>query len=72
MTWPNYVCARIDKKPFSDDLKENVCVFYIGFRKFEIYPGVKLFSALYVNTALVYINRLGTDRRLGDILSLQT
>ena len=36
----------IDKRPFSDDLNENECVSDIGFNKFEIYAGVKLFNAL--------------------------
>ena len=27
----------------------------------DIYAGAKLFSALYVNTALLYIKRLGTE-----------
>ena len=36
----------IDRRPFSDDLNENECVSDIGFNKFEIYAGVKLFKAL--------------------------
>ena len=36
----------IDKRPFSDDLNENECVSDIGFTKFEIYAGVKLFNSL--------------------------
>ena len=36
----------IDNRPFSDDLNENECVSDIGFKKFEIYTGVKLFNTL--------------------------
>ena len=36
----------IDKRPFSDDLNENECVSDIGFNKFKIYAGVKLFNSL--------------------------
>ena len=32
-----------------------------GFRTPDIYAGAKLFSALYVNTALLYVKRLGTE-----------
>ena len=36
----------IDKRSISDGLNENECVSDIGFNKFEIYSGVKLFNAL--------------------------
>ena len=45
----------INKRPFSDDFNENESVSDIGFYKFEIYAGVKLFNAL------LYINRFGID-----------
>ena len=49
-----------ERSPFSDDLKERVWVSDTGLSRPDIYAGVKLFSALYVNTALLYIKRLGT------------
>ena len=36
----------MDKRSFSNDFNENECVSHIGFNKFEIYAGVKLFNAL--------------------------
>ena len=53
--------AGIDKRPFSSDLKDRECVFEIGLNKLDIYAGVKLLSALYAKTALLYINRFGID-----------
>ena len=50
-----------ERSPFSDDLKERVWVSDTGLSRPDIYAGVKLFSALYVNTALLYIKRLGTE-----------
>ena len=47
--------------PFSDDLKERVRVSDTGLSRPDIYADAKLFSALYVNTALLYIKRLGTE-----------
>ena len=50
-----------ERSPFSDDLKERVWVLDTGLSRPDIYAGAKLFSALYVNTALLYIKRLGTE-----------
>ena len=50
-----------ERSPFSDDLKERVWVSDTGLSRPDIYAGAKLFSALYVNTALLYIKRLGTE-----------
>ena len=45
-----------ERSPFSDDLKERVLVSDTGLSKLpDIYAGAKLFSALYVNTALLYL-----------------
>ena len=44
-----------ERSPFSDDLKEKVWVSDTGLSRPDIYAGAKLFSALYVNTALLYI-----------------
>ena len=54
----------IENRPFSVDLKDRECVFEIGLNKFDIYAGVKLLSALYAKTALLYINRFGIDSQL--------
>ena len=48
-----------ERSPFSNCLKERVWVSNTGLSRPDIYVGVKLFSALYVNTALLYIKRLG-------------
>ena len=50
-----------ERSPFSDDLKERVWVSDTGLSRPDIYAGAKLFSALYVNIALMYIKRLGTE-----------
>ena len=50
-----------ERSPFSDDLKEQVWVSDTGLSRTDIYAGAKLFSALYVNTSLLYIKRLGTE-----------
>ena len=50
-----------ERSPFSDDLKERVWISDTGLSRPDIYAGAKLFSALYVNTALLYIKRLGTE-----------
>ena len=50
-----------ERSPFLDDLKERVWVSDTGLSRPDIYAGAKLFSALYVNTALLYIKRLGTE-----------
>ena len=50
-----------ERSPFSDDLKERVWVSDTGLSRPDIYAGAKLFSAIYVNTALLYIKRLGTE-----------
>ena len=50
-----------ERSPFSDDLKERVWVSDTGLCRPDTYAGVKLFSALYVNTALLYIKRLGME-----------
>ena len=44
-----------ERTPFSDDLKERVWVSDTGLSRPDIYAGAKLFSALYANTALLYI-----------------
>ena len=54
----------IDNRPFSVGLKDRECVFEIGLNKFYIHAGVKLLSALYAKTALLYINRFGIDSQL--------
>ena len=52
----NAVCdLGTERSPFSDDLKERVWVSDTGLSRPDIYAGAKLFSALYVNTALLYI-----------------
>ena len=51
-----------ERSPFSDDLKERVLVSEIGLNWPDLYAGVNLAIALYVNTALLYIKRLGTER----------
>ena len=50
-----------ERSPFSDDLKERVRVSDTGLSRPDIYAGAKLFSALYVNTVLVYIKLLCTE-----------
>ena len=54
----------IDKRPFSVDLKVQEWVFEIGLNKLEIYAGVKLLSALYAKTGLLYINLFGIGSQL--------
>ena len=49
-----------ERSTFSDDLKERVWVSNTGLSRPDIYAGAKLFSALYVKTALLYIKCLGT------------
>ena len=52
----NAVCdLGTERSPFSDDLKERVWASDTGLSRPDIYAGAKLFSALYVNTALLYI-----------------
>ena len=46
-----------ERSPFSDDLKERVWVSDTDLSRPDIYAAAKLFSALYVNTALLYIKR---------------
>ena len=52
-----------ERSPFSDDLKERVWVSDTGLSRPDIYiyAVAKLFSALYVNSALLYIKLLGTE-----------
>ena len=51
-----------ERSPFSNDLKERVLVSEIGINRPDKYAGVNLSSALYVNTALLYIKHLVTER----------
>ena len=53
-----------ERSPFSDDLEERVWASDTGLSRPDIYAGAKLFSALYVNTALLYIKRLGTVKAI--------
>ena len=60
----SYIAVRdlgTDRSPFSDDLKEQVWVSDTSLSRPDIYAGAKLLSALYVNTAVLYINGLGTE-----------
>ena len=41
------------KEQFEVDLSARLCVCDIGIRSSVIYKGVRLFSALYVSTALL-------------------
>ena len=50
-----------ERSPFSDDLKERVWVSDTGLSRPDIYAGAKLYRAFYVNTALFYIKRSGTE-----------
>ena len=43
--------------PLADDLSARSCVSDTGFSMVVIYSGVKLFKALYVRIALLYVNR---------------
>ena len=43
--------------PLADDLSARLCVSDAGFSRVVIYSGVRLFNALYVKTALLYLNR---------------
>ena len=43
----------IDNVPLAVDLRERVWVCDVGFDKFDIYSGVRLFNALYVRIALL-------------------
>ena len=43
--------------PFADDLRVRSCVSDTGFKRVVIYSGVKLFNALYVKIALLYVSR---------------
>ena len=58
----------INKRPLSVDIKDRECVFEIGLNKFDIYAGVKLLSALYEKTALLYLSRFGIDSQLKGII----
>ena len=58
----NAVRDLCTESPFSGDLKERVLVSKIGLNRIDIYAGVNLSSTLYVNTVLLYIKRLGTER----------
>ena len=49
------------RSPFADDLKERVWVSDTGLNRPDVYAGAKLFSALYVNTALLHVKRLDTE-----------
>ena len=43
--------------PLADDLSARSCVSDTGFSMVVIYSGVRLFKALYVRTALLFVNR---------------
>ena len=54
----SYIAVRdigTNSDPLSADRKFRECTCETGFSKVDMYSGVRLFNALYVNTALLYI-----------------
>ena len=53
--------------PLTDDRRLRLCTSDIGFSSFEMYSGDRLFSALYVKTALLYFSLSGTDSQRSSL-----
>ena len=55
--------------PLADDQSARSCVSDTGFSIIVIYSGVRLFKALYVRTALLYVNRSRIESHPKSIFS---
>ena len=53
--------------PLTDDRSVRLWVSATGFSKSVMYWGVKLFMALYVKTALLYLNRFTIGSQLNSL-----
>ena len=51
----------------SEDLRSRSCTCATGFKSYEMYSGVRLFKALYVRTALLYLSLSGTESQQSSL-----
>ena len=70
----SYIALRdfgTNSDPFSADRKFRECTCETGFSKVDMHSGVRLFNALYVNTALLYLILLGTENQPSSLTFVQ-